>query len=192
MSDLVPETDPSESLEARAAHERYRLGRRASHRRYSWVCRSLAAAAGLATLLPWATRLQVVPDPRHAGRYVAVPTHVLGLATLPAGPLVAVFAVGLVYLSVRLKSGSLPPAWATLLAGLGALGVAVTEVVQLLLGRRDWVDRLTVTVNVGPTARAVGPGVWVSGVALATLCLTVVVYLWFLRSSRLPSAPPER
>lgn len=101
----------------------------------------------------------------------------MGLTTLPAGPLVIGLALFTLAWSSRLRSGRPFVGWLGLGRGLVVLGVVVTEIVQLLLGRRNWEDHHT-TISNPALANAVGTGVWLALAAAIALVALSLVYLW--------------
>jgi dipeptide/tripeptide permease len=116
--------------------------------------------------------------------------HSFGLATMPAGFLI--LAIGLLALAcaTRLKQGHTSIGWVNLALALGAIGVLVIEIVQLFLGRRNWLDNFsnaTAHMN-SPLANAVGAGVWIATAASAVLVANALRYVWL--SHRLWNVAP--
>ena len=175
----------TESLEARAAHERIARGRRAQYRRLARLGASFAGVAGLATLLPWTYHPEVGHDPAHPTQLTVLnASHAMGLTTIPAGPLVAVLALASLGWAAQLASGSRRAGWVALALGAGTVGVCVVEIIQLLLGRRNWLGRVTQAVETSPLARAAGPGVWVALAAAVLLTADALIFLWIVYGER--------
>jgi hypothetical protein len=62
--------------------------------------------------------------------------------------------------------------------GRNSVGVSTGEIVQLLLGRRNWLGGLSTTVVPSPLANAIGIGVWVAAAAAVALMANALTYLW--------------
>jgi hypothetical protein len=180
----------TESLETLAAHERIARARLAQYRRLARLSAGFAGAAGLATLLPWTYHPEVGHDPQHPTQLAILnASHAMGLTTIPAGPLVAGLALASLGWAAQLARGSRRAGWVALALGTGAVGVAVTEIIQLLLGRRNWIDHVTPAAQSSPLARAVGPGVWVALAAETLLAADVLIYLWVVYGERRRNRP---
>jgi len=168
----------SESPQSREHHQRV-AAERARQRRALARGEGLLALLLLATsLFAWENHPRVVPDPAHPGLVIAREVgHTAGMATLPAGPLIILLALGALLWSSHLSGGKSLVGWASLGRALVILGVMVTELVQLLLGRRDWQDHHATIANPA-LAHAVGPGVWLGlGVAVGLVAVSFT-YLW--------------
>lgn len=114
----------------------------------------------------------------HPGYFVSEVNHSIGLATRPAGLLV--LAIGVLSLAVanRLRKVHLLTGWLVLLLSLGALGTCSVEILQLLLGRRNWLDVVSSTVGPSPLGQAIGGGVWLATLASIALVANTSTYLW--------------
>jgi hypothetical protein len=151
-------------------------------------------AAGLvlvaSTLLGWENHPKMLyrggSSPEHFVREVG---HSFGLATMPAG--ILILAIGLLTLAYasRLKQGLTSIGWVNLVVALAAVGVLAIEILQLLLGRRNWLDNATGHIS-SPLANAVGAGVWIATAASVVLAVNALRYVWL--SHRLWTvAPPS-
>ena len=114
----------------------------------------------------------------HPGYFVSEVSHSIGIATRPAGLLAA--AIGLLSLAVanRLRKVHLLSGWLALVLALGALGACSVEIIQLLLGRRNWLDFISSTVGPSPLGQAIGGGVWLAALASIALLANSSTYLW--------------
>ncbi|MDE3064325.1 MAG: hypothetical protein KGJ36_01465 [Acidobacteriota bacterium] len=166
-----------QSLESLEYRERVNAERARQRRNLARLEALLALVLVSATLPAWENHPRVVPDPSHPGLVIAREvSHTAGYATLPAGPLIIALAIATLVWSSRLAHGTALVGWISLGRALVILGVMATELVQLLLGRRNWLNRHSVSHPV--LAHAVGAGVWL-GLAAAVGLLTVsCVYLW--------------
>ena len=182
----------SESPQGREHHQRV-AAERARQRRALARGEGLLALLLLATsLFAWENHPRVVPDPAHPGLVIAREVgHTAGVATLPAGPLIILLALGALLWSSHLSGGKSLVGWASLGRALVILGVMVTELVQLLLGRRNWQDHHATIANPA-LAHAVGLGVWLGlGVAVGLVAVSFT-YLWRVYGSwHDRPAPPE-
>lgn len=169
----------SESPRSAEFHERV-AAERARQRHLLSRAESVLALVLLATtLFAWENHPRVVPDPGHPGIVIAREVrHTIGLATMPAGPLIIALALATLLWSSRLRSGRAAVGWVSWARALVILGVLATELVQLLLGRRNWQQHHPTIANPA-LAHAVGPGVWLAlGVAVG---LVVVSSAYLLR-----------
>jgi hypothetical protein len=66
----------------------------------------------------------------------------------------------------------------SLALSLGALAVCTVEIVQLWLGRRNWLDALSSRVGPSPWDQAVGVGVWLATLAAVALVVNALTYVW--------------
>jgi hypothetical protein len=77
-----------------------------------------------------------------------------------------------------LLRGTASAGWVALTLSLGVLGVVVAVIIQLLLGRRNWLDRVASSRPVySPFAHAIGAGVWIAGAATIALVANACTYL---------------
>ncbi|HSN02565.1 MAG TPA: hypothetical protein VLS91_03680 [Acidimicrobiales bacterium] len=130
------------------------------------------------SLFAWENHPRVVADPMHPGLFVAREVgHTAGLGTMPAGPLTIALALATLVWSSRLASGRATVGWTSLGRSLVILGVVVVELIQLLLGRRNWQERHAPIAN-PVLAHAVGLGVWLGLVAALGLLIVSLLYLW--------------
>jgi hypothetical protein len=132
-----------------------------------------------ATLAAWERH----PRVRHRGGaqpvyYVSEVSHSIGLATLPAGLLVLALGVALLGVAHLLRKANVRAGWASLALSLGALAVCTIEIVQLWLGRRNWLDSLSSRVGPSPWDQAVGVGVWLATLAAVALVVNALTYVW--------------
>jgi hypothetical protein len=136
----------------------------------------------VSTLLAWMNHPTMIHRRRASPSYfVREVSHTIGLTTMPAG----LIAVGLgalaVITAVGLRRNRGPFGWIAVGLALGALGDTTVEIVQLLLGRRNWLDHFSTTVTASlqsPLANAVGAGVWFAAVASVALLANAITYLW--------------
>jgi hypothetical protein len=168
---LTPESAASREHHERLAAERAR--QLLAFARTEWL---FAALLVVSTLFAWENYPRIIPGPAQPGQFVGGGDAV-GLTTLPAGPLVIGLALFTLAWSSRLRSGRPFVGWLGLGRGLVVLGVVVTEIVQLLLGRRNWEDHHT-TISNPALANAVGTGVWLALAAAIALVALSLVYLW--------------
>ena len=165
-----------ESVASREHHERLDAERARQLRawtRTEWLFTFLLLAS---TLFAWENYPRIIPGPAQPGRFVGG-GDTIGLATWPAGALVIGLALlGLVWWS-RLRRGRPLVGWLGLGRGVVVLIVVVAEIVQLLLGRRNWEDHHTTIANPA-LANAVGTGVWLALGAATALVVGSLVYLW--------------
>jgi hypothetical protein len=168
----------SESLQSRTYHERVATERIRQRRTLARSEGLLALGLLATTLFAWENHPRVVPDPAHPGLVLAREvSHTAGVATLPAGPLIILLALAALRWSSHLNTGKAFVGWASMGRALVILGVMMTELVQLLLGRRNWQDHHT-TISNPSLAHAVGPGVWLGlGIAVG-LVVVSFTYLW--------------
>jgi hypothetical protein len=158
-----------------------RVAREEDHDRRTIMRVQVVASVVLlaSTLVAWENhpRVKYRGGP-HPGYFVSEVNHSIGLATRPAG-LVAL-AIGVLSLAVanRLRKVHPPSGWLALLLALGALGVCSVEIVQLLLGRRNWLDFVSSTVGPSPLGQAIGGGVWLATLASIALVANTSTYLW--------------
>jgi hypothetical protein len=170
------ETLTRESAACREHHERLaaeRARQLLAFARTEWLFTSLLLAS---TLFAWENFPRIIPGPAQPGQFVGG-GDVVGVRTLPAGPLVIGLALLTLAWSSRLRSGRPLVGGLSLGRGLIVLGVVVTEIVQLLLGRRNWEDHHT-TISNPALANSVGTGVWLALAAAIALVVLSLIYLW--------------
>ncbi len=132
------------------------------------------------TLLAWENHPKIkFHGGNQPGYYVAEVSHTIGLATLPAGLFALALAVFSLAVAGRLRDVHLPTGWLTLLIASGALATCVAELIQLLIGRRNWIDDLHTTKSASSSlSQGVGVGVWVATLASVVLVASATWYLW--------------
>jgi hypothetical protein len=137
----------------------------------------------ISTLTAWEKHPRVkYRDGTHPGYYIVTASHTIGLATKPAGLL----AIGVALLALTtarlLRKANLFAGLFALLLSWGVLGVCCVEIVQRMLGRRNWLDRLPGKVGGGasgsPLNQAVGGGVWLAALASVALVASASTYVW--------------
>jgi hypothetical protein len=113
--------------------------------------------------------------------FVREVSHTVGLNTMPAGMIAVGLGALAVITAVGLRRQRGPFGWIAVGLALGALGDSTIEIVQLLLGRRNWLDHFATPVTASlqsPLANAVGGGVWLAAVASVALLANALTYLW--------------
>ena len=117
--------------------------------------------------------------------FVREVSHTIGLATVPAG----FFALGIgllaVVVALGLRGGRPTFGWSALAIAAGAVGVSAGEIVQLLLGRRNWLDDHPIAhahATSTPLVNAIGAGVWIAAGASLVLVASALTYLWLAHS----------
>ncbi len=141
----------------------------------------IAAALVLvaSTLLAWENHPRVAYHGGFTPGYsVREVSHSIGLATRPAGLLCLALAVLALASAPRLRRARLSSGLAALAPALAALGVTSVEIVQLMFGRRDWLDHVTHAVTSATLGQAVGIGVWLAGAASVALVANASTYVW--------------
>jgi hypothetical protein len=147
----------------------------ADRRTIMWVQCASSVVLLASTLLAWANRPRIEGPAGH--RMVHEIGHTVGFLTKPAGPItLALGALGLM-LATFLRKPQRSYGWLALVLGLSAVSVNVVEIVQLLLGRRNWLDTMPPTLNPS-LANAIGAGVWFATVASIALLTNALTYLW--------------
>jgi hypothetical protein len=139
----------------------------------------------VSTFLAWMNHPVLIHRRRASPSYfVREVSHSIGLTTMPAG----LIAVGLgalaVITAVGLRRTRGPFGWIAVGLALGALGDTTVEIVQLLLGRRIWLDHFSAPVTESvqsPLANAVGAGVWLAAFASVALVANSLTYLLISR-----------
>jgi|SRR5665213_29987 len=169
-----------------------RVAREEAHDRRTIVTVQLVASVTLvaSTLVAWENhpRVKYRGGP-HPGYYVGEVSHSIGLATRPAGLLVLAVAVLSLAVANMLRTVHLLIGWLAFLLAWGALGACAVEIIQLLLGRRNWLDFVSSTVGTSPLGQAIGGGVWLATLVSIALIANSSTYLWLgyrLWRTRLP------
>jgi hypothetical protein len=137
------------------------------------------------TFFAWMNHPVMIHRTRSSPSYfVREVSHTIGLATVPAG----LFALGLgviaVATAVSFRSGRGPIGWFAVGLALGAVSDEAAEIIQLLLGRRIWLDHFPTGVigsAQSPLASAIGAGVWMAALASVALLANALTYLWLAR-----------
>ncbi len=112
------------------------------------------------------------------GYFVREVSHSIGLATVPAGLLIVVLGLVSLGLANSLRMASPATGWIVLFVSIGALGVCAVEIIQLWIGRRNWLSSLSHTPAASPLDHAVGIGVWVAMAACVVMVATASRYIW--------------
>jgi hypothetical protein len=115
----------------------------------------------------------------NAGYYVHEVGHTIGVVTKPAGPLAIVLGVVALVVANRLRRVRWSLGWWNLGLALATLGVSTVEIIQLMLGRRDWIDHVSQSLAVSTgIADGVGIGVWIAALASTALVASAATYVW--------------
>jgi len=131
------------------------------------------------TLLAWEKHpREVYRTGASAGYYVREVSHSIGLATRPAGLLCLVLGALALASASRLKRTRLSSGLLALALALAALGVTTVEIVQLMFGRRDWLDHVAHALVSATLGDAVGVGVWLATLASVALVANASTYVW--------------
>jgi hypothetical protein len=147
----------------------------ADRRTIMWVQCAASVVLIASTLLAWMNHPRVEGPVGH--RTVYEVGHTIGLLTKPAGLLALALGVLALLLATFLRRPRRSLGWFALVLALATVGANVVEIVQLLLGRRNWLDRVPPTLNPS-LADAIGAGVWVATVASIALLANAMTYLW--------------
>lgn len=139
----------------------------------------------VSTFLAWMNHPVMIHRKGGSSSYfVREVSHTIGLAAMPAG----LFALGLGVLAVAtamsLRSERGPFGWFAVGLALGAVGDGAVEIIQLLLGRRNWLGHFSSAVigsAQSPLANAVGTAVWIAVLASVALLANSLTYLWLSR-----------
>jgi len=168
-------SDRQLEMQERAARER------AGVRRAMIRVETAAAVVLIAsTLLGWVNHPRVIHRLGRSPTYfVREVSHSVGLATRPAGILAVVLGVLAIGWSTQLRSGRARSGWVALALALATASVSSVEVVQLMLGRRNWLSDLSAAVQPSVTGQVIGVGVWLAGAASIVLVINAATYLWF-------------
>jgi hypothetical protein len=141
-----------------------------------------AAAASVLVLSTLAVWMSHPRYERRGGRspsfYVREVSRSIGLETRPAGIVTLALGVLAFVCLSQLRRGRPRSGWLALGIGLAALGVSIGEVIQLLLGRRNWLAHLTPAHWTSPLVHATGAGVWLAVAASIALVVNSWTYLW--------------
>lgn len=133
----------------------------------------------ISTLLAWENHPRVeFHGGLNPGYYVKEVSHSIGLATRPAGFIVVAVAILSLPLANLLRRVHVLAGWLAFLLSLGALGTCCVEIIQLLLGRRNWVDTISASVGPSPIINAIGAGVWLATLASIVLVVNASTYVW--------------
>ena len=154
--------------------------RSGQRRRLARAIAGLSVLIVVSTVVAWMNHPRVVTEARPPHFRVIIEVgHTIGVATRPAGALVIVIAL-LALTQVRgLSRGSTAAGRASLGLGVGVLAVVSVEVVQLLLGRRNWISHLTpANVRHSLLGEAVGGGAWLCAGASVALIAAAWTYVW--------------
>jgi hypothetical protein len=141
----------------------------------------MAAGAVLvaSTLLVWMNHPRVAyQGGATPGPYVRDVSHTIGLATVPAGLLALTVGVLAIISAPPLKKGRVRAGVLALILALAASAISAAEIIQLLLGRRNWLSDLSASVGSSPLSNAVGHGVWLAALASLALLANAGTYLW--------------
>lgn len=170
-------SDPSErqlEMQRRVAREESR-----DRRTVVWVQWSASGVLIASTLLAWMSHPRVE---HHLGRtpstYVRDVSYTIGVLTRPAGLLTLVVGVVALVMARKLRTPSRKFGWLAFGLAWMALGISTGEVVQLILGRRNWLSDLSATTVPSATANAIGVGVWIATAASVALLASASAYLW--------------
>jgi hypothetical protein len=160
-----------------ARRERIRRERDRHRRRLAQVGSIGGSLMMISTLFAWENHPRVVPSVTHPKTLVVHEVrHSIGLATLPAGPVVLLIGLAALFVASRLPRGSVRTGWETLVAGLAGLGMSLGEFTQLLLGRRNYLHGFPGLRS--PLVNAVGAGVWLATLASLAVSVSALTYLW--------------
>jgi uncharacterized membrane protein len=148
-------------------------------RTISWIQVAASLMLIASTLLAWENHPRVeYRGGAHPGFYVVEVSHSMGLVTRPAG--IFAIAIGVVSLAGAklLRKVHLRTGWLAFVLALGALATCAVEIVQLLLGRRDWLDSVTKAAGPSLLGQAIGAGVWLAALASVALVANTSTYTW--------------
>jgi len=161
-------------MEARVAREE--AGDRRTISRVQVVSGAVLIAS---TLFVWMNHPRVASKGGATpGPYVHEVSHTIGLATLPAGWLALAVGVLAIVAAPRLRNGHVPAGVLALVLALTASAISTIEIIQLLLGRRNWLSHLSPSVAITPLSNAVGHGVWLAALASLALIANAGTYFW--------------
>jgi hypothetical protein len=131
------------------------------------------------TLFAWENHPRVEHNAKDNPAYfIREVSHTMGLATKPAGLLAVIIALLALGLATRLRRVRLSIGWLALVLALAAVAVSMVEIIQLLLGRRNWLDHVTPVAGNGALSQAIGIGVWLATLASVALVANAATYLW--------------
>ena len=170
-------SEPSErqlEMQRRVAHEESRDRRT--------IARVQLLASGVlvaSTLLAWMNHPRVVHRfGTSPSIYVREVSHSIGLVTRPAGVLALFVGVVAIASARQLRRPRVLTGWLAVGLAAIAVGVCTVEIVQLLLGRRNWLSDLSTAVAPSPTGNAIGVGVWIAAAASIGLMANALTYLF--------------
>jgi hypothetical protein len=132
----------------------------------------------VSTLLAWENHPKVEHDAKNNTYFIREVSHTIGLATKPAGIFAVLIAFLALGLATRLRKVRLSTGWLAFVLALAAIAVSTVEIIQLLLGRRNWLDHVTATGGNGALSQAIGIGVWLAALASVALVANAATYLW--------------
>jgi hypothetical protein len=144
-----------------------------------WVQIGASVVLVASTLLAWENHPRVkFRSGVNPGYYVGEVSHSIGLVTRPAGLLA--LAIGALSLAGAklLRKVHLRTGWLIFALAVGALGTCSVEIIQLLLGRRNWLGSVSSAVGPSPLGQAIGGGVWLAALASVALVANSSTYLW--------------
>lgn len=158
-----------------------RAAREEAHDRRTIMRVQVVASVTLlaSTLVAWENhpRVKFRGGP-HPGYFVSEVSHSIGLVTRPAGLLILTIGVLSLAVANQLRRVHLLSGWLACLLAWGALSASSVEIIQLLLGRRNWLGFVSSTVGPSPLGQAIGGGVWLATLASVVLVANSSTYLW--------------
>jgi hypothetical protein len=169
--------EPSEqALVARGRIEDERAQRR---RRLALVCAAGGLLLAASSLLAWRNH------PGIRWNNALVPSmvlkevsHSIGLATPPAGTTALVAGLLALLVTGAFRRGNLVSGWVCLVAGAGAWAMSSWEFFELILLRKNYLDRQPPFIaNHSPMIYAVGVGVWLAVLSSLLVAVCAVIYL---------------
>jgi hypothetical protein len=135
------------------------------------------------TLVAWENHPRVLfRGGPHRGYVVREVSHSIGVATFPAGLIILALGLLAIVGANSLRAVHHIAGWLAFATSFTALGVCVVEIIQLLIGRRNWLDSLVhIPSEVSPLDQAIGIGVWLATLASLILVANTSRYLWLRR-----------
>jgi hypothetical protein len=168
-------SDRQLEMQARAAQERAGV-----RRTMVWVQTFAAGVLIASTSLVWVNHPRVIHRLGRSPTYfVREVSHSSGLVTRPVGIFAVVLGVLAIVWARQLRNGRTRSGWVALVLALATAAMSSMEVVELLLGRRNWLSNLPTAVQPSLLGQAIGVGVWLAAAASVALVATAVTYLWF-------------
>ncbi len=173
----------NDALSPRQEETRQLVARAQMRRRRTIVRIQLLGSTVLvaSTLFAWENHPRVFRARAAPGYVVREVGHTIGLATICAGLLVLVLGLVSLAVAARLRNVNVAAGFSAFACSFGALGVCVVEVIQLWIGRRDWLATLVPMPTSSPLDHAVGFGAWLATVASVALTANTTTYLWLCR-----------